>query len=367
MKKLPSLQLVPGMIVAENVMSYDHQLILTKGTVLTDKLITKLALYGVVAINVEDDVTEPVPQGEADEPETAASFTEPSYFDRIRQSPAFQQFRKEYEANIVSFKGMINNMVERNIKLEVDTLLCNALNVISSGQGQIGILDMLQNMREYDDSTFAHCLNVALISNLFATWLKWKPEEIEMATICGLLHDVGKLSVPYDIITKPGKLSVEEYAQIKQHPISGYKLLLQQDVDDHVRNSALMHHERCDGTGYPMHLQGKQIDSYAGIVAIADVYDAMTAARVYRGPMCPFRVIEIFETEGYEKYNVMYLLIFLENVVNSYIQNRCRLSDGRVGTIIYINKHKLSKPTVQVGGEYINLGDYDDLTVSELL
>jgi HD-GYP domain-containing protein (c-di-GMP phosphodiesterase class II) len=128
-----------------------------------------------------------------------------------------------------------------------------------------------------------------------------------------------------------------------------------------------MHHERFDGTGYPMGIFGDKIDKYARIVAIADVYDAMTACRVYRGPLCPFRVIEIFEAEGYERYDVHFLLTFLENVVNTYIQNHCRLSDGREGDIIFINKKKLSRPVVQCGKQYVDLAEETDLSIVELL
>ncbi len=365
MKKLSTLQLVPGMTVAESVLSYDHQLILSKGTVLTDKLITKLDLYGVLTVSVEDTETSmPV---YPDAPEAITLPADLSYSDRIKLSPSFQQFKKEYELNVESFRGLVNDVVERNAKLDVDTLLRNSLEIIASGKGQIGILDMLQNMREYDDSTFTHCLNVGLIANVFATWLRWSPEDTELVTVCGLLHDIGKLLVPYTIISKPGKLSAEEYAQIKKHPISGYQLLLGQDVSEHVLYSALMHHERCDGTGYPMRLVGKQIDQFAKVIAIADVYDAMTASRVYRGPLCPFRVIEIFEAEGFQKYDVEYLLTFLEHVVNSYIQNRCRLSDGREGVIIAVNKDKLSRPFVMVDGECFNLADHENLTITDLL
>jgi HD-GYP domain-containing protein (c-di-GMP phosphodiesterase class II) len=161
--------------------------------------------------------------------------------------------------------------------------------------------------------------------------------------------------------------SEEEFATVKKHPALGYELLLSQDVDVHVKNAALMHHERSDGSGYPSKLKGNQIDPYARMVAIADVYDAMTAARCYRGPLCPFCVIEMFETEGFQKYDVSILLPFLENVVNSCLQNRCLLNDGRKVTIIYINKEKLSRPVVQYGDEYINLADQPDLKIEKLL
>ena len=359
MKRLSTLELIPGMIVAKDVLNYDNNLLLEQGTILTDKLITKLDLYGILTIYVEDF-----------SPVTVDAYyatKSPSYSERIKNSPDFKKFRQNYELNVDSFKTAINVVVERNIKLDVNTLLNNALDIIANRSAQISILDMLQNMREYDDSTYAHSMNVALISNLLATWLKFDPEEVNMATACGLFHDLGKLLVPHDIISKPGKLSDEEYELIKKHPVSGYQLLLAQDVDDHIRNAALMHHERTDGSGYPLQLASNKIDKYARIVAIADVYDAMTAARCYRGPLCPFRVIEIFETEGLKKYDVEYLLTFLENAVNSYIQNRCLLSDGRDGDIIYINKDHLSRPIVQCGTEYINLAERPELTIMELL
>lgn len=359
MKRLYTLQLVPGMTIAENVLSFNQQLIIPKKTVLTDKLITKLELYGILTVYVEDTVP------------TAENITfapkEPSYSERIKSSADFQQFKKSYEFNLDAFRDVINNMVDKNIKLDVDTLLNHSIDMILNERGQIGILDMLHNMHDYDDSTFSHSMNVALICNVFASWLKFSEEDITLATACGLFHDVGKLMISHDILSKPDKLTSEEFAQIQKHSVSGYQMLLTQDVDNHIRYAALMHHERCDGSGYPMHLVGSQIDKFARIVAIADVYDAMTASRVYRGPLCPFRVIEIFEADGFQKYDVEYLLVFLENVVNTYIQNRCKLSDGREGDIIYINKDKLSRPIVQCGTEYVNLMERPELNIAELL
>ena len=116
-----------------------------------------------------------------------------------------------------------------------------------------------------------------------------------------------------------------------------------------------MHHEKCDGKGYPLGYTSDKIDKFAKIVAIADVYDAMTAARVYRGPLCPFKVIEIFEQEGFQKYDTKYILTFLENVVSTYLSHRVRLSDGREGTIFFINKQKLSRPIIKCDEVVINL------------
>lgn len=360
MKRLSITQLVPGMTVAEDVYDLDHELLIQKGTILTDKLITKLDLYGILTIFAED-IIQPV------RPAEDSTDTELSYSERIKSSPEFQLFKTDFENDVELFRENMNLVIQKNTSLDVNTLLKNTMAIVANHSGSISILDMLQNMREYDDSTYTHSLNVALICNILAGWLKLSDEKVELATACGLFHDIGKLLIPYSIISKPGKLSEEEFATIKKHPTLGYQLLLSQDVDDHVKNAALMHHERSDGSGYPLKLKGNQIDPYARIVAIADVYDAMTAARCYRGPLCPFRVIEMFEAEGFQKYDVSILLPFLENVVNSCLQNRCLLSDGRKGTIIYINKDKLSRPVVQCGGGYVNLADQPDLEIVRLL
>ena len=362
MKRLTTLQLLPGMTIAEDVLSFNRQLVMAKGTVLNDNLITKLDMYGILTVYVEDSPAELVEMAPAISAEESASYRE-----RVQHSPAFKKFQEDYKANIGTFKDAMNNVVERNLELDVDALLQDTLNMINITAGWPGVLDMLHNMRIFDDSTFAHSMNVGLICNVMSKWLKLTPEQVEMATACGLFHDIGKLKVPRDIITKPGKLDAHEYVQIQRHPILGYQLLQKQKVNDHIRNAALMHHERSDGSGYPMRLSGNQIDPFARIVAIADLYDAMTAARVYRGPMCPFRVIEIFEQDGFQKYDVEFLLVFLENVVNTYLQTPCRLSDGREGKIIFINKDKFSRPTVQCGNSYINLMEHPELSIEELL
>ena len=109
-----------------------------------------------------------------------------------------------------------------------------------------------------------------------------------------------------------------------------------------------MHHERCDGSGYPMGLTMEEIDDYALIIAIADVYDAMTAARSYRAPLCPFEVIAEFEKDGLQKYKPKYILTFLENIANAYQNNRVMLSDGTSAHIVLLNHRRLSKPLVQL-------------------
>ncbi len=343
MRKLDVSKLTPGLVVAENVMTLRNDLLYPAGYRLTAKAITKLAFYSIPFIYVEDE-------------NDHFSYAElKTYSERVRSTPEFQHFAEEFEKDVYKFKNVLNSVVEKNTVIDINDLLQDTLALLQTSSQNVHIFEMINNMRQYDDSTYAHSINVALISNVLATWLRMSEKDVLLVTQCGLLHDIGKLHIPDNIIKKPGRLTTSEFNIVKSHPFSGYEILSKQNLNPHIRNAAMMHHERCDGTGYPYGLTGEKIDKFAKIVSIADVYDAMTSARVYRGAMCPFKVIEIFENEGLQKYDTKYILTFIENVLNTYIQNRVRLSDGRTGKVIMINKHMLSRPLIQSGSGYIDL------------
>ena len=226
---------------------------------------------------------------------------------------------------------------------------------------------MIHNMKSFDDMTYVHCLNVGLISNVFAKWLGLSKAESDLVTECGVLHDIGKLKIPESIIKKPAKLTDEEYAIIKTHPMEGYRILINCDVDDHIRKACLQHHEKADGSGYPFGIKNEQMDFYSKIVAISDVYEAMTAVRVYRGSLSPFQVIDAFEREGLQKYDTHMIMTFLQNIADTYMLNRVKLSDGREGDIVFINKQRLSKPMIKCGDEFVDLTKVPDIYISAIL
>ena len=364
MKRIKTKELLPGYVLAEDVYNYNGQMILPKGLVLTDKVITRLEFYSIMSVRVEDEVQEVPESTQNSVPES----NELPHSAIIKQSKEYVEFKATFDETLDGFKNSINNIVELNSPINTDELLDNTRNLISHAKNSsFSTMDMLHNMRQYDDLTFAHSMNVSLICNVFAGWLKMSPEETDLLTLCGMLHDLGKLKIPDSIIKKPDKLTTDEYQLVKTHTVEGYHILKAQGVDVHISNAALMHHEKCDGSGYPLGLTADRIDEYAKIVAIVDVYDAMTSARIYRGPMCPFRVIELYENEGLQKYDAHYILTFLENVSNTYLHYNVLLSDGRVGQVVFINKNALSKPIVQCGDEMVDLSKIKDLHVDKIL
>jgi HD-GYP domain-containing protein (c-di-GMP phosphodiesterase class II) len=173
--------------------------------------------------------------------------------------------------------------------------------------------------------------------------------------------------VPREILAKPHKLTDYEYNIIKTHTIKGYQLLREYPLDIRVKYAALMHHERCDGSGYPNGFKADQIDDFAKIVGIADVYDAMTSNRRYRKAICPFDVVESFEKEGFLKFAPGFLMVFMERIVQAYLHNTVRLSDGREGEVIMINKLSLSRPVVRVGSDFVDLSKNHSITIDAII
>ena len=350
-------ELVPGMIVADDVFTYNHQLILQKGLVLTEKTITRLEFYSILSIKVDDEVL-PLRPTEADTS---------SYSEQIRASASFQEFKMHYDTTVETFQVFLTDLTTHRKEVDTNHLFDDLLSLLNTSQGKVNVFNMLHNIRSYDDHTYVHSINVALICYVFANWLHMSDDEIYTATLAGLLHDLGKITVPESIMQKPGKLTSFEMEQVKKHPYDGYRVLQKSQICDHIKNSALMHHERCDGSGYPLGLSSDKIDLFAKIVAIADVYDAMTSKRIHRGAICPFEVIELFETDGYKLYDPKYLLTFLENIVNTYMQQRVELNTGEIGEIVLINRNRFSRPMVKCGETFYDLAAMPQLSITKIL
>ncbi|MCR4901257.1 MAG: HD-GYP domain-containing protein [Butyrivibrio sp.] len=361
MKRITTKKLEPGMVLADNVYAYDSgKLIYAKKTVLDDEAITKLIFYSIINVLVEDEEDKSKALKHSDN-------NSQSYGQRIRQTKEFKAFKKEFEGCAQNFKEVIRDAIDGKNNIDIEKLTGPVLELMDKGRGAANIFDMLHNLRDYDDATYTHSINVAMISNIIAQWMKMSKEDIKVATQAGMLHDVGKLLIPNEIITKPARLTNDEYVIVKTHPTQGYNLLKTMDINEHVKNTALMHHERCDGSGYPLGLKDDKIDKFAKLVSIADVYDAMTSVRVYRSSVCPFAAIETFEKEGLRKYDTDILLTFLINIANTYLLYSVRLNDGTVGEIVFINRDYLSRPTVKCGSEYIDLSVKPNLYIKEII
>lgn len=369
MIKVSVNRLQAGMVIAKPIVTKRGQTIASAGTSLTSQLIAKLSFYRIQAVMIDEssipleireqaiplDVAEPKTEAPAKRPVTEQKTEAPqpqvhpfettSHRQRIQSTPQFQAFQTSYTRNMISLKEDFDLIVAGQVDDACNHLLSEAASLFAS-KTSLELFDMIHTMRSVDDSIYAHSLNVALISRAIGKWLQLSKEDLNTLTLAGLLHDIGKTQIPTEILNKQGKLTDEEFDIIRSHAKAGHKILKDTNLDLRIKLAALQHHERYDGSGYPRGLESDEIDTFASIVAIADVYDAMTAARSYRAPKCAFQVIAAFEDDGFQKYNPKVIFTFLQRVAACYNNSRVLLSDGTAGQIVYLNKNTLSRPIV---------------------
>ena len=352
--------LTPNMIVANDVYTMHDQLIIPQHTVLNDEIIDRLKSYSIPYVIIDDEGIQTN--------QILSSRGESTLSERIQESIEFKEFKDVYQKQAAKFKKMLESAVYSGETLDTEELLDTSMTLLAKSRNSLHIFDILHNMHETDDVTYAHSINASLLCVIIGQWVGFSKKDLDVLCIGGLLHDIGKLLIPDSIMYKKGRLTTNEFEIAKTHAVRGYDLLTNKNMDDRIAKMALMHHERYDGSGYPLGIKGNEIEDFAKILSIADVYDAMTATRCYRDALCPFEAIRIFENEGLQKYDPKFIMTFLENVVCSYINNKVILSNGMIGDVVFINKPKLSKPIIKLDdGSFIDLSKEKGVDILAIL
>ena len=359
-KRILITEAAPGMLVAEDILNSAAQLIVPKNSVLTDKAIARMRFHSIPSFRIIDDV-EPVVK-------PAAPGAERSYFDKLRESEEFTQYSNSFNLTIYKMKDAFQKMIDTKTVADTAALTNATFALRNSCRTGIQVFDLLHCFREYNDMTFAHSLNVSLICAVLGEWLGYSKEEIDVLVQCGLFHDIGKMMVPKELLEKSTPLTPAEKKIIEGHVIQGYHLVRDMNINPRIKNSIMMHHERCDGSGYPLKITSEKIDDYAKIVAIADTYEAMTSPRTYRKAKCPFDVMKLFETEGLTIFDPKFLMVFMDNITQSYMGTKVRLNNGKIGTIVFISKLSYSRPMIEISpNEYIDLTKEKNLSIEAMI
>lgn len=394
-KRILTSRLTINMIAADDVYTADDQLLFPEGTVLTEEAIEALKDHSVFAIRIKVDedgktpllgevlseerqdeiVEKPAENLSVDfapkEPDYNAEEKagDENYYDAVRKTSEYQEFNKSFLDTVDRMKNLFNRVVMQNEGIDSEAILADVEEVVAKSRNSLHILDMLQCMSGYDDVTYVHSLNVALLSNMIGkiVFPKMSKEELDVLTLAGLLHDIGKMMIPDEVLQKNGHLTISEFNVIKTHVLHGNNILKSMNLDPRIAEVAMRHHERCDGSGYPGGYYSNQIIPFAKIVAIADTYDAMTSDRIYRKAICPFDVIHMFEREGLVKYEVEYLLPFLATAVQAYMNTEVRLTTDEIGKVVMVNMEELSKPVVKVGAVYYDLTKERSISIDRII
>ena len=344
-------ELKESMVVAKDV-EQDGHVLLKKDMPVTNVIIQKLRktlFFGTIEIYDNDGQTDYL--AEAKKIEVYKKVEEEFNEISIRLQRTFRIVNSS--SNSKSAVGELKEFSER-IKNEMKPSSVIIRNIVLKGSGT--------------DTIYRHGVNVAALSALIGEWVGVPNNQINKLIYSAMLHDFGKVKVDKKILNKVEPLTNTEYDAIKKHPQIGYKMLKNVEyLDKSILYGVLMHHERENGSGYPLGIKANEIHKFAKIIAIADVFDAINSNRGYKKKKAPFEALQIVKSESLGNLNYEYCKIFIEHIVNYYLGEKARLSNKKVCKIIQMNVNNLDRPLVLIDDEFIDLTKEKDLYVEELV
>lgn len=207
----------------------------------------------------------------------------------------------------------------------------------------------LTNLKNAHDYTAQHCINVSVLSIVFAKHLGFTKDQMKLIGLGALLHDIGKMRTPPEILDKPGKLTPDEFEVIKRHPVDGFEIM---EATGEVPKQALQiiryHHERLSGRGYPDGLRGDQVSTAVLMVAISDIYDAMTSDRVYHDALPAYDALNILHRVAPNEFGKELMEEFIRCIGIYPVGSVVELTGGDVGVVMSVDPQNKLRPLVML-------------------
>lgn len=398
MKKVEVSMLQEGMILGAPVVDSTGIIeLLSRGTVLTKRHIELISRLDILALDILDSADE------ADEPvdldlnkikleaeKSGASFDADklsSVLEEIENQvypPAPRNVvNRNMEVNVLTGEGnvpidvrhekaiseskLIFEKIRNSGELDLDHIRSNLEEILPDMIRNNDVLMRLNQLKKMDDYTFQHSLRVSILATMIGKWMGYTQLEILELGEAALLYDIGKMSIPDFVLQKKTEVNPEEYELIKKHPQFGYSILLKTPgVTANMKYAALHHHERMDGSGYPLRLKAGQIHEFAKIIMVCDVFDAMISDRPYKKGICPLLAADYLLWSSGKLFDGEVCYIFVKKLSEYFIGKTVRLSNGKEGKIVYIDENYPTRPIVQSGELFFDLVKDKSLNVEIL-
>lgn len=323
MQRVPIKELRPGMLAAKNIYNAEKNLLLAAGQRLTSSHIFRLENQKIGSVYIQSNLL-----GDIEVPEILQEEMRISCIGEVKKT--FSRCKAGEASEIDGLQQVVETILDE---------------VITNRKVMIQLTDI----RLYDDYTFAHSVNVCVLSMMLGTALGYPTPKIQEVGMGALLHDIGKTSLSPGLLNKPGKLTAEEMQIIQTHALLGFEILRQQrTLPITVAHVALAHHEKLDGSGYPLQLKDDQIPEYSRIVAIADIYDAITSDRPYRQAFLPQEAYNMMMEMSGSHLDPIMLASFFQLVCIYPVGSMVELDSGEFAVVTGVYVGMPFRPRVRV-------------------
>lgn len=319
-----------GMQLAKSLYDSNGRTLVGSHSMLTNNYIEKLTAYGYGGIYIEDALSQDIEVEDAISPQLRAEGME--CIER---------------RDIDGCKLVAEKLVEE---------------IMSKGRISLDMLDL----RSYDDYTYAHSMNVGVLCGVIGMEMHMDEKEIAQLVMAALLHDLGKLSIPNEILNKPGRLTQKEYKRMQEHPVMSYELIKDRfDISAQIKVAVLYHHENVDGTGYPNGVMGDEQTLFTKIIHAADVYDALVSKRPYKEPYAPCEAAEYLMGGCGILFDQEVIEVMLRAIPLYPKGTEVELSDGRVGIVKEnADAHNLRPVLRLMDGTTLDLADRTSMSIA---
>ncbi len=324
---IPTSSLKSNMVLARDISASGSLFaLLNKGQKLTDSLIERIADSGIPGVYIESDWGDDIYPNE---------ILEPEYKEKIISE------MKTVFSGCEHGESLTSRALERGVDIAQELVM----KILNQDEYLVDVI----TIKNYDNYTYSHCMYVAMFSVLIGIRLKYNQQQLTELALCGLMHDIGKVDIPLEIINKSGRLTEAEFAKVKTHPLRSIERLRHnQNLTQRVFNGISCHHEKYDGTGYPYGLKGDKIHIYARILALADVYDALTSNRSYRRAWTSAEAIEYIMSQSGIHFDYELVSSFLRTVAAYPSGSIVKLSNGMTALVVKNNVENTMRPVVRI-------------------
>jgi putative nucleotidyltransferase with HDIG domain len=318
---IPISELKPGMRLTKDVRLTDGRLLLLAGFAIKPLYIRKLEAFCVQSVYVEEGPYELIEEYTEEKLYKEAHTT-------IRKVFALVRDNKEVDFSVV--KNTVNEIIQMIISNEA-------------------VMMHVTGVRDIDNYTFLHCVDVCIYSVIIGKKLGYSKEQLINLGIGAILHDIGKCKISLEILQKPGKLTDNEFSTMKLHTVFGCEIIKSAyGLSSKIANIAFQHHEKWDGSGYPIGTKAESIDPFSRIVTVADIYDALTADRVYKKRVLPHIAAEYIKNNASKLFDPYLVDLFINNIAVYTEGTIVLLNTGEVGIVISSGEDSCSKQKIKI-------------------